>query len=81
MVKNPFLEDRMKRLKFMLKFIKENSPIDYDGVLGVMKWNFGVSDKIVKDYIETLKQFGSIEIKDGKIIARKNNEKEDAHSL
>lgn len=60
----------MKRLKFLLNFIKTNSPVPYKKVIAIMEFNFGLSAKTVKSYLKTLNDLGSIEIKRGKIYIK-----------
>ena len=71
MGENPYLKSKMNRLRFMFNFIKTKSPVDYKEIVAIMEWNFGLSKRTIKDYIKTLNDLESIEIKRGKISLKK----------
>ena len=68
--KNIVMEKKKERLKRLLGIIKsmcDKGEVSYRQVVSLAEYNFGVSQKVAKEYIRVHVNLGSIRIVEGKI--------------
>jgi hypothetical protein len=70
---NPFFEEKKKRLNRTLEILKGSSPIEFTRAVAMLEMNLGASKEKAKEYIFTLRDFGSVEIKNGLIYYKEKD--------